>query len=47
VQVKNVQAQRIVQPVKIANTVNTVLKMVEVVRYVNNKNRETENWNKE
>jgi hypothetical protein len=36
VQVKNVQAQKTVQLVKIVSTANTVLKMAEVVGYVNN-----------
>jgi hypothetical protein len=37
VQIKNVQAQKTVKPVKIVSTANTVLKMEEVVESVNDK----------
>jgi hypothetical protein len=35
--VENVQVQKTATPVKIANTANTALKMVELVECVNNK----------
>jgi hypothetical protein len=40
VTVKNVQAQKTVQPVKLVSTANTVLKMVVVVECVNDKTNE-------